>query len=54
MIPKQVGHRIRNEGAGAISRQGDITTGNPTAATIWTIGIIGAAVGMATTTSRSF
>ena len=32
-------------GAGAIIRQGDITTGNATAASIWTVGIIGAAVG---------
>jgi putative Mg2+ transporter-C (MgtC) family protein len=32
-------------GAGAIMRQGDATTGNATAASIWTVGIIGAAVG---------
>ena len=32
-------------GAGAIIRQGDYTTGNATAASIWTVGIIGAAVG---------
>jgi putative Mg2+ transporter-C (MgtC) family protein len=32
-------------GAGAIMRQGDIVTGNATAASIWTVGIIGAAVG---------
>jgi putative Mg2+ transporter-C (MgtC) family protein len=32
-------------GAGAIIRQGDMTTGNATAASIWTVGIIGAAVG---------
>jgi putative Mg2+ transporter-C (MgtC) family protein len=32
-------------GAGAIIRQGDITTGNATAASIWTVGVIGAAVG---------
>jgi len=32
-------------GAGAIMRQGDITTGHATAASIWTVGIIGAAVG---------
>jgi putative Mg2+ transporter-C (MgtC) family protein len=32
-------------GAGAIIRQGDFTTGNATAASIWTVGIIGAAVG---------
>jgi len=32
-------------GAGAIMRQGDQTTGNATAASIWTVGIIGAAVG---------
>jgi len=32
-------------GAGAIMRQGDSTTGNATAASIWTVGIIGAAVG---------
>lgn len=30
-------------GAGAIMRQGDATTGNATAASIWTVGIIGAA-----------
>jgi putative Mg2+ transporter-C (MgtC) family protein len=32
-------------GAGAILRQGDATTGNATAASIWTVGVIGAAVG---------
>ena len=32
-------------GAGAIIRQGDITTGNATAASVWLVGIIGAAVG---------
>jgi putative Mg2+ transporter-C (MgtC) family protein len=32
-------------GAGAIIRQGDVTTGNATAASIWTVGVIGAAVG---------
>jgi len=32
-------------GAGAIIRQGDITTGNATAASVWVVGIIGAAVG---------
>jgi putative Mg2+ transporter-C (MgtC) family protein len=32
-------------GAGAIIRQGDYTTGTATAASIWTVGIIGAAVG---------
>lgn len=32
-------------GAGAIIRQGDMTTGNATAASIWSVGIIGAAVG---------
>jgi putative Mg2+ transporter-C (MgtC) family protein len=32
-------------GAGAIIRQGDLTTGHATAASIWTVGIIGAAVG---------
>ena len=32
-------------GAGAIMRQGDSTSGNATAASIWTVGIIGAAVG---------
>jgi putative Mg2+ transporter-C (MgtC) family protein len=32
-------------GAGAIIRQGDVTTGNATAASIWVVGIIGAAVG---------
>jgi len=32
-------------GAGAIIRQGEATTGNATAASIWTVGIIGAAVG---------
>ena len=32
-------------GAGAIIRQGDFTTGHATAASIWTVGIIGAAVG---------
>jgi putative Mg2+ transporter-C (MgtC) family protein len=32
-------------GAGAIMRQGESTTGNATAASIWTVGIIGAAVG---------
>jgi putative Mg2+ transporter-C (MgtC) family protein len=32
-------------GAGAIIRPGDITTGNATAASVWVVGIIGAAVG---------
>jgi putative Mg2+ transporter-C (MgtC) family protein len=32
-------------GAGAIKRQVESTTGNATAASIWTVGIIGAAVG---------
>jgi putative Mg2+ transporter-C (MgtC) family protein len=32
-------------GAGAIIRQGDLTTGTATAASIWTVGVIGAAVG---------
>jgi putative Mg2+ transporter-C (MgtC) family protein len=32
-------------GAGAIIRQGDFTAGHATAASIWTVGIIGAAVG---------
>ena len=32
-------------GAGAIIRQGDITTGNATAASVWAVGIMGAAVG---------
>ena len=32
-------------GAGAIIRQGDFTTGHATAASIWTVGIMGAAVG---------
>jgi putative Mg2+ transporter-C (MgtC) family protein len=32
-------------GAGAIMRQGDITTGSATAASVWTVGVIGAAVG---------
>jgi putative Mg2+ transporter-C (MgtC) family protein len=32
-------------GAGAIIRQGDSTTGNATAASVWTVGILGAAVG---------
>jgi putative Mg2+ transporter-C (MgtC) family protein len=32
-------------GAGAIMRQGEATTGNATAASIWSVGIIGAAVG---------
>ena len=32
-------------GAGAIIRQGDFTTGHATAAGIWTVGIMGAAVG---------
>ena len=32
-------------GAGAIIRQGDTTTGNATAASVWVVGIIGAAVG---------
>jgi len=31
--------------AGAIIRQGDITTGNATAASVWVVGIMGAAVG---------
>jgi putative Mg2+ transporter-C (MgtC) family protein len=31
--------------AGAIIRQGDFTTGHATAASIWTVGIMGAAVG---------
>jgi putative Mg2+ transporter-C (MgtC) family protein len=32
-------------GAGAIIRQGDLTTGHASAASIWTVGIMGAAVG---------
>ena len=32
-------------GAGAIIRQGDITTGNATAASVWAVGVMGAAVG---------
>ena len=32
-------------GAGAIIRQGDFTTGHATAASIWTVGIMGVAVG---------
>ncbi|HEU0156157.1 MAG TPA: MgtC/SapB family protein [Stellaceae bacterium] len=32
-------------GAGAIIRQGEATTGTATAASIWTVGVIGAAVG---------
>jgi putative Mg2+ transporter-C (MgtC) family protein len=32
-------------GAGAIIRQGDLTTGHATAASIWTVGIMGVAVG---------
>jgi putative Mg2+ transporter-C (MgtC) family protein len=32
-------------GAGAIIRRGDITTGNATAASVWVVGIMGAAVG---------
>jgi putative Mg2+ transporter-C (MgtC) family protein len=32
-------------GAGAIIRQGDFTAGHATAASIWTVGIMGAAVG---------
>jgi len=32
-------------GAGAIMRQGDITAGTDTAASVWTVGVIGAAVG---------
>jgi putative Mg2+ transporter-C (MgtC) family protein len=32
-------------GAGAIIRQGDFTTGHATAASIWTVGIMGAAIG---------
>lgn len=32
-------------GAGAIIKQGDSTTGHATAASIWTVGIMGAAVG---------
>jgi len=32
-------------GAGAIMRQGDISTGSATAASVWTVGVIGAAVG---------
>jgi putative Mg2+ transporter-C (MgtC) family protein len=32
-------------GAGAIMRQGDFTLGHATAASIWTVGIMGAAVG---------
>jgi uncharacterized membrane protein YhiD involved in acid resistance len=32
-------------GAGAIIRQGDFTTGHATAASIWTVAIMGAAVG---------
>ncbi len=32
-------------GAGAIIKQGDSTTGRATAASIWTVGIMGAAVG---------
>src|SRR5215471_6219008 len=41
-------------GAGAIIRQGDFTTGHATAASIWTVGIMGAAVGYGYTTSESF
>ena len=32
-------------GVGAIIRQGDITTGNATAASVWAVGVMGAAVG---------
>ena len=32
-------------GVGAIIRQGDFTTGHATAASIWTVGIMGAVVG---------
>src|SRR5712671_4761765 len=32
-------------GAGAIMRQGDISTGSATAASVWTVGVINAAVG---------
>jgi len=32
-------------GAGAIMKQGDFTAGHATAASIWTVGIMGAAVG---------
>jgi putative Mg2+ transporter-C (MgtC) family protein len=32
-------------GAGAIMRQGDITAGTDTAASVWTVGVVGAAVG---------
>ena len=32
-------------GAGAIIRQGEVTIGSATAASIWTVGVIGAAVG---------
>jgi len=32
-------------GAGAILRQGDLTTGHASAASIWAVGIMGAAVG---------
>ena len=32
-------------GAGAIIRQGDLTTGHASAASIWAVGIMGAAVG---------
>jgi putative Mg2+ transporter-C (MgtC) family protein len=32
-------------GAGAIMRQGDVTTGTDTAASVWTVALMGAAVG---------
>jgi putative Mg2+ transporter-C (MgtC) family protein len=32
-------------GAGAIMRQGDVTTGTATAASVWVVGIMGSAVG---------
>jgi putative Mg2+ transporter-C (MgtC) family protein len=36
---------VRFIGAGAIMRQGDLTAGTATAASIWTVGVVGAAVG---------
>jgi putative Mg2+ transporter-C (MgtC) family protein len=44
-IPQGVIAGVGFIGAGAIMRQGEATTGNATAASIWTVGVIGAAVG---------
>jgi putative Mg2+ transporter-C (MgtC) family protein len=44
-IPQGVITGVGFIGAGATMRQGDITTGIDTAASVWTVGVMGAAVG---------